>query len=105
MGFFDRTHAVVGMLADKDIRGALQPLRDKVDFWHAATLGGPRGARAESLAAVINGGGLGGEVICHDSPRVAMQAAKGQASESDRIIVFGSFLTVAGALEALRAKS
>ena len=105
MGFFDRTHAVVGMLADKDIRGALQPLRDKVDFWHAATLGGPRGARAESLAAVINGGGLGGEVICHDSPRVALQAAKGQAAESDRIIVFGSFLTVAGALEALRAKS
>lgn len=105
MGFFDRTHAVVGMLADKDIRGALQPLRDKVDFWHAATLGGPRGVGAESLAAVISTARLGGEVICHDSPRVAMQAAKGQAAESDRIIIFGSFLTVAGALEALRAKS
>ncbi len=104
MGFFDRTHAVVGMLGDKDIRGALQPLRDKVDFWHAATLDGPRGTRAESLAAVITAGRLGGEVICHDSPRVAMQAAKGQAAESDRILAFGSFLTVAGALEALRAK-
>ncbi len=104
MGFFDRTHAVVGMLGDKDIRGALEPLKDMVDFWHAATLDGPRGTRAESLAAVITAGRLGGEIICHDSPQVAMQAAKGQAAESDRILVFGSFLTVAGALEALRAK-
>jgi len=104
MGFFDRTHAVVGMLGNKDIRGALQPLKDKVDCWHAATLAGPRGTRAESLAAVISDARLGGAIICHDSPRAAMQAARGQAAESDRIIVFGSFLTVAGALEALRAK-
>ena len=53
MGFFDRTHAVVGMLGDKDIRGALQPLRNKIDFWHAATLEGPRGTPAESLASFI----------------------------------------------------
>jgi len=105
MGFFERTHAVVGMLADKDIRGALLPLRDKVDFWHAATLGGPRGTPAESLAAIIAAAGLGGKIICHASPQAAMQAAKGQAVESDRIAVFGSFLTVAGALEALRAKA
>ena len=105
MGFFERTHAVVGMLADKDIRGALLPLRDKVDFWHAATLGGPRGTPAESLAAIIAAAGLGGKIICHASPQAAMQAAKGRAVESDRIAVFGSFLTVAGALEALRAKA
>ncbi|MBL8419378.1 MAG: bifunctional tetrahydrofolate synthase/dihydrofolate synthase [Dechloromonas sp.] len=105
MGFFERTHAVVGMLADKDIRGALLPLRDKVDFWHAATLGGPRGTPAESLAAIIAAAGLGGKIICHASPQAAMQAAKGQAVESDRIAVFGSFFTVAGALEALRAKA
>ena len=104
MGFFDRTHAVVGMLGDKDIRGALEPLKDKVDFWHAATLGGPRGTPAELLAGIIGAARLGGQIVCHDSPRVAMQAAKGQAAESDRILVFGSFLTVAGALEALRAK-
>jgi len=33
-----------------------------------------------------------------------MQAAKGQAAESDRILAFGSFHTVAGALQALRGK-
>ncbi len=104
MGFFDRTHAVVGMLADKDIAGALAPLKGKVDVWHAATLGGPRGTDAAALAAIIAGAGLGGEVVCHASPEAAMQAAKGQASESDRILAFGSFYTVAGALAALGKK-
>ena len=104
MGFFDRTHAVVGMLGDKDIAGALAPLAGKVDVWHAATLGGPRGTTAEALAGIIATGGLGGTVVCHPSPEAAMRAARGGAGESDRIAVFGSFYTVAGALQALRAK-
>ena len=101
MGFFDRTLAVVGMLSDKDIAGALAPLKGKVDVWHAATLGGVRGTTAEVLAGIIAAADLGGEVVCHDSPHAATLAAKGQASESDRILAFGSFYTVAGALEAL----
>ncbi|MFZ2268416.1 MAG: bifunctional tetrahydrofolate synthase/dihydrofolate synthase [Azonexus sp.] len=105
MGFFERTHAVVGMLNDKDIAGALAPLKGRVDVWHAATLGGPRGTAAETLAAIIVAAELGGEVICHASPELAMQAAKGAASDSDRILAFGSFYTVAGALQALRKKA
>lgn len=104
MGFFDRTHAVVGMLADKDIAGALAALRGRVDVWHAATLGGPRGTTADTLATIIAAGELGGEVVCHQSATAAMQAAKGLAAESDRIVVFGSFYTVAEALAALRKK-
>ena len=104
MGFFDRTFAVVGMLSDKDIAGALAPLKGKVDVWHVATLGGQRGTAAETLASIIADTGLGGEVVCHPSPQEALQAAKGQAAESDRILAFGSFYTVAGALEALRKK-
>lgn len=105
MGFFNRTHVVLGMLNDKDIAGALLPLKDKIDFWHLATLDGPRGTRAETLAGIIADAGLGGEIVCHSSPVLAMQAAKGQAAESDRILAFGSFHTVAGALVALRKKS
>lgn len=101
MGFFDRTHAVLGMLADKDIAASLQPLKERVDYWHLATLGGPRGATAEALAAVIRDAGLGGEILTYDSPEAAMRAAKGAAGESDRIVAFGSFYTVAGALTAL----
>ncbi len=104
MGFFDRTFAVLGMLSDKDIAGALQVLKGKIDCWHLATLEGLRGATAETLAGVIRENDLGGEIFCHVSPFVAMQSAKGQAAESDRILAFGSFYTVAGALEALRKK-
>ncbi|UCV02855.1 bifunctional tetrahydrofolate synthase/dihydrofolate synthase [Dechloromonas denitrificans] len=104
MGFFNSTHAVLGMLKDKDIVGALLPLKGKIDIWHLATLPGPRGATAETLAAVIVDAGLGGEIVCHASPAAAMQAAKGGAAESDRILAFGSFYTVAGALQALRKK-
>ena len=105
MGFFDRTHAVVGMLADKDIAGALQPLKGRVDYWHLAALDGPRGTAAEALAAIVADGDLGGEVFCYPSPEVATEAAKGAAGESDRILIFGSFLTVAGALRVLRPQS
>ena len=104
MGFFDRTYAVLGMLNDKDIVGALQPLKGKIDYWHVATLTGGRGTSAEKLAAIITDSELGGEIVCHASPLLAMQAAKGLAAESDRILAFGSFYTVAGALEALGRK-
>lgn len=104
MGFFDRTHAVVGMLADKDIATSLAPLKDKVDFWHAATLAGPRGAPAARLQESIVAAGLGGTVITYDSPDAAMRAAIGQAGESDRILAFGSFYTVAGVRDALKAR-
>ncbi len=103
MGFFNETHAVVGMLADKDIVGALEPLRGKISHWYTATLGGPRGTSAEALAGIIAGAGLGGIVECHASPDLAMQSAKSNAGESDRILAFGSFYTVAGALAALRS--
>ena len=105
MGFFERTQAVVGMLADKDIAGALAALRGRVDVWHAATLGGPRGAAAEKLAAIIAAGKLGGEIVCHPSATGAMQTAQRQAGESDRIVAFGSFYTVAEALVALHRKT
>lgn len=102
MGFFDRTYAVVGMLADKDAAGALAPLKGKVDFWHVTALEGPRGASAERLEQVIAENDLGGEVSRFATPDAAMRAARGRAAESDRILAFGSFYTVAGVRDALK---
>ena len=105
MGFFDRTHVVLGMLADKDIAGALLPLRDRVDVWHLASLAGPRGTTAAVLAEILRSTAVGGEIRCYDTPQQAMLAARDAAAESDRIVAFGSFHTVAGALEALGRKA
>jgi len=105
MGEFRQTIAVVGMLADKDIAGALKALSGKVNVWLLAGLNEPRGASAQALAAVVSGGGatpgLGGLVECFDSPERAFRRAVGLAGENDRIVVFGSFYTVAAVLRDL----
>lgn len=105
MGFFRRTLAVVGMLADKDIAATLAPLAGKVDLWLLADLDGPRAAPASALAAVVAGtagAGLGGEVECFDSPAAAYARARKLVGEDDRIVVFGSFLTVAAVMRELQ---
>ena len=106
MGFFRRTLAVVGMLADKDIAATLAPLAGKVDLWLLADLDGPRAAPAAALAAVIagtaGGAALGGEVECFDSPAAACARARKLAGEDDRIVAFGSFLTVAAVMRELK---
>ena len=98
MGQYGKTIAVVGMLADKDIAGALAALRGKVDVWLLAGLDVPRGASAETLVEVHTSGGLGGGVECFASPAEAIKRAAKLAGENDRIVVFGSFYTVAALL-------
>jgi len=105
MGSFARTFAVVGMLADKDISGALATLAGKIDVWLLARLDVPRGAAAETLATAVNEGRLGGKVECFASPTEAWSHAAKLAGEDDRILVFGSFYTVAAVMRALKPRA
>lgn len=105
MGCFAHTIAVVGMLADKDIAGALAALRGKIDVWLFATLDVPRGASAETLAAVHSAGNLGGRAECLASPTEALERAAKLADGNDRIAVFGSFYTVAAFLRATKGNA
>lgn len=102
MGHCERTYAVVGMLADKDIDGALAKLAGKIDVWLLATLDQPRGASAQRLAEAVVGQNLGGSVECFDSPQAAYASAAKRAGENDRIAAFGSFYTVAAVMRTLR---
>ncbi len=101
MGFAPRTFAVCGMLADKDIAGVVAATRARVDVWHVATLPGPRGAGAATLRAALERAGVADTAIrSFDEVASAYAAARSEALETDRIIVFGSFLTVAAVLAA-----
>lgn len=100
MGFYSETHAVIGMLRDKDIRGVCRALKTRVNAWYATDLPGPRAASAGLIATAIKNSGASGEILLFESPRSAFAAALGRASENDRIIVFGSFLTVADVMAA-----
>jgi dihydrofolate synthase/folylpolyglutamate synthase len=95
MGFYANTYAVFGMLRDKDIAGVCAALKGRISAWFAASLSGPRGASSEELSRGIGAAQAGGEVLQFASPREAFEAARSRADENDRIIVFGSFYTVA----------
>jgi dihydrofolate synthase/folylpolyglutamate synthase len=92
-GFASETIAVCGMLRDKDIGAVLRELAPRVSRWHFASLPGPRGAAASDLKKELSG-----EARLFDSPSAAFAAAKACAGEGDKIVVFGSFLTVAEVL-------
>jgi dihydrofolate synthase/folylpolyglutamate synthase len=90
-GFAPETIAVCGMLRDKDIGGVLREMAPHITRWHLASLTGPRAASAGELANHLRDAA---HVREHASPAEALAAAKGEARENDKIVVFGSFLTV-----------
>ncbi|MDY0011665.1 MAG: bifunctional tetrahydrofolate synthase/dihydrofolate synthase [Rhodocyclaceae bacterium] len=104
MGYYPETWAVVGMLGDKDVAGTLALMRTRVDHWYLASLPGPRGLSAEALAEGLAQAGGGSDVRTFASPAEAFRAVREAVGESDRIAVFGSFLTVADVLALLKAE-
>src|SRR5262249_10627061 len=102
MGFYRETYAVFAMLADKDIAGRIAAMAPRIDRCYVASLPGTRGASADTMRARLAESGIADNAIRrHDEVACAFDAARADASEADRIIVFGSFLTVAAVLEHL----
>jgi len=99
MGPASGTTAVFGMLRDKDIAGVVGLLAGHIDRWFVCTLPPPRGARAFELAQLLRQAGVDA-VSEFENPAAAYAAACSGAAENDRIIVFGSFLTVAEVISA-----
>lgn len=95
MAYHPTTFAVFSMLADKDIAGVVSELREEFDHWMVAGLAGPRGLTGDELAAQLTAGGCSGKVSVFADVAAAYQAACNKAAENDRIVVFGSFHTVA----------
>jgi dihydrofolate synthase / folylpolyglutamate synthase len=99
MGFHPRTWAVFGIMADKDIDSVIAALLPRVDRWYIASLPPPRGATAEDLRLRLEAAGVvPADIRDFADPASAYRAVREAVAEADRIIVFGSFLTVAAAL-------
>ena len=98
MAYFPRTYAVFSMLGDKDIVAVIQAVKGRIDEWHIAPLPGPRGVSLQALDHALATAGIKDRAIHrHASITAAYAAARKIAAEADRIVVFGSFLTVAQA--------
>ena len=100
MGYFPTTHAVFGVMADKDLVPMLARIQPLIDRWYFTDLPTPRAAPASALLANWQNSnprkGVSAQT-CSD-PAQALQAAIRQADPTDRIVVFGSFYTVGGVL-------
>ena len=103
MGFYARTHAVFGAMADKDLEGLLRPLVPLVDAWHLCALPTPRAASPTAIGEVLRrlprADATHAPVHAHATPDEALCEAMGGADPADRILVFGSFYTVGGVLK------
>lgn len=101
MGFARGTWAVFGMMADKDIAGVVEAMKERVDHWLPCDLPGPRAASAAGLADIIAKVAPGGTAGRFTSPAAALAFAREKAGVDDRILAFGSFLTVADVMRSL----
>ena len=97
----NRTLAVFGMLADKDIAGVVQEVYKQMDAWYLADIPGPRGATAQQLARIIHQHDSQCDVRKFSDVTAAYRQACLDAGRDDRIIVFGSFYTVADVMKDL----
>jgi dihydrofolate synthase/folylpolyglutamate synthase len=93
-----RTLAVVGMLADKDAAGVLAALSGEIDAWWVCSPDSPRARDAVALAAELRTQVQGVPISVQPDVVAALAAARSTAREGDRILVFGSFYTVAAVL-------
>jgi len=102
-----KTIAVFAMLADKDIKGVVNAVKDEIDFWYVADVDHIRSAPASELVKVIL------EVVPQARIKIFGSAADAckqacidtevciDRSENDKIIVFGSFFTVSNVMQYL----
>ena len=93
-----RTLAVCAMFKDKDIAGVVAATRPYITDWLVADAEGTRGASAAQLAAVLAHAGASAPVAQYSNVAAAWHAACNMAADNDKIIVFGSFLTVAAVM-------
>lgn len=100
-----RTLAVFAALGDKDIAGIVAPLTPQVAHWWLAGLEAdtPRGLSAEALAERLHSTLTGAAPHLAADVAAALRQAIAQLHDGERLLVCGSFYTVAAALRVLTA--
>lgn len=98
-----RLLAVFGVLADKDVRGILQPLAEKVSHWYVAPVEGPRALMGAELAGRVRTVVTADRISMSDGIIDAFERALAAAGAEDVVLAFGSFLVVGAVLQHLDA--
>ncbi len=95
--------AVIGMLKDKDVESVLKIVAGSFDAFYVATLHTKRGENSSRLSSALISSGIGKDLIkSYEHVSMALDSALKKASKNDEIVVLGSFVTVAEAMESLK---
>ena len=92
------TVAVASVLEDKDWSSMVSYLKSEIDYWHIAELTGiSRAAKGQSLLKLLYNAGVEGTL--DESVEQSFQSAILRAGNTGKVVVFGSFHTVAAVLD------
>jgi len=89
-----KTHAVFSMLKDKDIFSSLKMIKNVIDHWYIAPLHNSRGMSKDALRDIFQKENMKNWKMYHGVNQ-AYETALIEVEENDRVVVFGSFYTVA----------
>lgn len=90
-----KTRAVFSMLEDKDMESSIRIIKNKIDEWLIAPLQPKRAASTEKLKNSFQNESCMDNMAIFQSIEQAYQQALKVSQSGDRIIIFGSFYTVA----------
>lgn len=97
-----KTRVLIGMLKDKDMAGVFAALKDLASSWHISSLEGHRGASAQLLVEQLRRVDRSAGATLYPNVQEALRGIRCEAQPGDRVLVVGSFLTVAGVLKELQ---
>ncbi len=101
-----RQVALLSALADKPIEQMVAQVRDVFDEWHLCSIDEARGMTARNLCRRVQRVVADAQPIhLHCDAPQAFAAISKQAHQNDRIVVFGSFITVGQILRLLPANN
>lgn len=102
-----KTIAVFAMLADKDIHGVINAVKEEIDFWYIAGIDHIRSMPVDALFKVLLEVVPQAKIKVFDDVADACKQARIDTevcidrNENDKIIVFGSFFTVSNVMQYL----
>lgn len=99
-----RTFAVLGTLSGKDVASMVATLADQIHGWHLAAPEDARALAVDELAAEVARAATGVECRAYPCVERALEAVAAIATQGDRVLVFGSFITVGEAIRWLNAQ-
>lgn len=100
---WDKLYALVSLLSDKDMLHSLEPFVEIVTEWHTAEVHHPRTRKIDDLRDQITAISKR-QCYTHASIAIGLAEILKKAKESDMILVFGSFFTVAEARETIMGR-